>query len=173
MLLEKLFIPVSPFTHYYPLLQLGSSVWRCTSSREEMTQGDLGTEIRDKFHCLGSFSLYLKRSLHSLGSSHRAGRGFPRAVGAAAAKGCLWAGTRRGISGWGQEQLWPQPPETGAPLPVPAVSCVKSNSRGQTCPDLPSSAHPSHCCAEDAGAAWKLGSAERWTDFCYHSKKFL
>lgn len=118
--------------------------------------------------------LYSKRSLHSLGSNHRAGGGFPRAINAVC--GLERAGA---FSAWGKEQPWPQPRGQ-----TPHCLCLlwavpkapAGDNPARVCPALP--AHSSRCCAEDllpaaSGAAWNLGSAERWADCCYHRKKFL
>lgn len=150
MPLEKLFIPVSPFTYYYPLLQPGFSFWRCTDSRKEMAQGDLGTEIRDKFHCLDSATnasafvlmhLCLKRSLPSLGSNHRAGsRAFPRAVGAADSSIGLSVGCKETrLFQAGDRSSDGLSPQDRYPTACACCGLCQGNSRGQTCPDLPSS----------------------------------
>lgn len=138
--LGKLFIPVSPFTHCYPALQLGFSFWRYTNSREEMTQGDLGTDI--KFHCLDTLPLRCsciciwKEACTHQGLT-KAGRGFPRAVGAVQQRAGTW---------WGIVRL-------GIGAAMPAVGSAQG-SRGQSCQVSPSLlAHSSHCCAEDVWAA--------------------
>lgn len=157
MLLENLFIPISPCTHLLPTAAAWIFLLKiCRVKRRDGHRADFGIEIRDKFHCLATLPLRCScicawKEVCRLWGWNVGQAGFPQSYGCWCSEGLSMGWNEMGHFQAGDRSSDGPSTQRQIPLWLCLVQAAPQAIAGANPARVPSAllAHPSYCCATD------------------------